>query len=89
MPVVAFIPVRGGSKSIPLKNIKSFCGKPLVYWNLEALQSVEIVTKIVVATDSQQIEDCVSDFGFSKVEIYRRSAANGPVPLKIIWILFT
>lgn len=76
MPVVAFIPVRGGSKSIPLKNIKSFCGKPLVYWNLEALQSVEIVTKIVVATDSQQIEDCVSDFGFSKVEIYRRSAAN-------------
>lgn len=76
MPVVAFIPVRGGSKSIPLKNIKSFCGKPLVYWNLEALQSVEIVTKIVVATDSQEIEDCVSDFGFSKVEIYRRSAAN-------------
>ncbi len=76
MSVIAFIPVRGGSKSIPLKNIKSFCGKPLVYWNLESLQSVDVVTKIILATDSQQIEDCVSDFGFSKVEIYRRSASN-------------
>ena len=35
---VAFIPVRCGSKSIPFKNIKDFCGKPLVYWNLLALQ---------------------------------------------------
>lgn len=76
MAVVAFIPVRGGSKSIPMKNIKQFCGKPLVYWNIEALQSVDLITKIVVATDSQTIEDYVNSFGFDKVEIYRRSSAN-------------
>ena len=35
---VALIPVRGGSKSIPLKNIKIFCGKPLVYWTIKAAQ---------------------------------------------------
>ena len=37
MSVIAFIPARGGSKSIPEKNIKFFCGKPLIYWNLHEL----------------------------------------------------
>ena len=41
--VVAFIPVRGGSKSIPLKNIKPLCNKPLVCWNIEALEACELV----------------------------------------------
>ena len=34
--VIAFIPIRGGSKSIPFKNIKLFCGKPLAYWTIKA-----------------------------------------------------
>ena len=74
--VTAFIPVRGGSKSIPLKNIREFCGKPLVYWNISALQASGLVDKIVVATDSDLIETTVRTFGFDKVEIYRRSAEN-------------
>ena len=41
--VIAFIPVRGGSKSIPFKNIKPFCGKPLVCWNIEALEQCDEV----------------------------------------------
>lgn len=73
---IAFIPVRGGSKSIPLKNIKEFCGKPLVYWNLKALQQTNQVDAIVVATDSVEIEQTVLGFGFDKVEIYKRSAQN-------------
>lgn len=74
--VVAFIPVRGGSKSIPLKNIKSFCGKPLVYWNLIALEQAEEVDRIVVATDSDEIADVVQQFHLSKVVVYRRSQEN-------------
>lgn len=74
--IIAFIPVRGGSKSIPLKNIKDFCGKPLVYWNLKELQSVAAVNQIVVATDSEQIELTVKSFEFSKVIVYRRSVEN-------------
>ena len=73
---IAFIPVRGGSKSIPLKNIKLFCGKPLVYWNVAALQATSSVNKIVVATDSLQIKESVASFGFSKVELYDRKAEN-------------
>lgn len=74
--IIAFIPVRGGSKSIPLKNIKLFCGKPLVYWNIEALERVEKIDEIIVATDSQEIERVVTDFGFSKVRLYQRSKEN-------------
>ena len=66
MAVIAFIPVRGGSKSIPLKNIKSFCGKPLIYWNLKALEEAPSVDRVVVSTDSQAIRDVVESFGFSK-----------------------
>ena len=47
--VIAFIAVRGGSKSIPLKNIKPFCGKPLVCWNIEALEQCQDVDEIIVA----------------------------------------
>lgn len=74
--IVGFIPVRGGSKSIPFKNIKSFCGKPLVYWMIEALHNCNEVSNIVVATDSIEIEDVVNKFNLPKVSIYRRSIEN-------------
>lgn len=74
--VIAFIPVRGGSKSIPLKNIKLFCGKPLVCWNIEALEACEQVDEIIVATDSDKIEETVISQHYRKTKIYRRSAKN-------------
>lgn len=74
--IIAFIPVRGGSKSIPLKNIKLLHGKPLVYWSIEALQKINKIDQIVVATDSKIIEDTVNSFGFNKVTIYHRLLEN-------------
>lgn len=76
MKTIAFIPVRGGSKSIPLKNIKPFCGKPLVCWNIEALEKCTLVDEIVVATDSDDIWQTVSSRNYNKVTLYRRSAEN-------------
>lgn len=76
MKTVAFIPARGGSKSIPLKNIKSFCGKPLICWNIEALERCSLVDEIVVATDSDKIEDVVSKYNYLKTKVYRRSSEN-------------
>ena len=73
---IAFIPVRGGSKSIPLKNINHFCGKPLVYWTVKALENCYNVDKVVVATDSLEIKNTVKQFGFQKVEIYDRDQQN-------------
>lgn len=76
MKKIAFIPVRGGSKSIPLKNIKPFCGKPLVCWNIEALEKCNEVDEVVVATDSEEIWNTVAEQGYKKTVLYRRSAEN-------------
>jgi len=73
---VAFIPVRCGSKSIPFKNIKDFCGKPLVYWNLLALENAKSIDKVIVATDCDEIKDVVKSFDFKKVEVYDRDKEN-------------
>lgn len=73
---IAFIPLRGGSKSIPFKNIKNFCGKPLSYWVIKALQESGIIEEIIIATDSDGIRKVISDFGFSKVSFYKRSPEN-------------
>ena len=74
--VIAFIPVRGGSKSIPLKNIKPLCGKPLVCWNIEALEVCPQVDEVIVATDSDEIWKTVESRNYKKTKLYRRSAEN-------------
>jgi len=76
MAVIGFIPARGGSKSIPRKNVKEFCGKPLLFWVTKALSGSVQVNKVVVATDCPEIEQVVAGFNLPKVEIYRRDAEN-------------
>lgn len=79
---VAFIPVRGGSKSIPLKNIKEIHGRPLVYWTVAAACDCRSIDKVYVATDSKDIKICVEKFcsedydRFGKVKVIDRSAAS-------------
>lgn len=75
---VAFIPVRGGSKSIPLKNIKPICGKPLVYWTVKAACECRYIDKVYVSTDSEAIRNAVQRFageitGADKIEVIGRS----------------
>lgn len=73
---VAFIPVRGGSKSIPLKNIRPICGRPLVYWTVSAACGCASIDKVFVATDSNAIKEAVEGFSLDKVEVIGRSAAS-------------
>ena len=76
MRTVAFIPVRGGSKSIPGKNIKLLCCKPLIYWTVLSAQNKSSVDEVVIATDSDEIADVVRSFCFDKVVIYYRKKEN-------------
>ncbi len=76
MSVIAFIPVRGGSKSIPLKNIRPFCGKPLVYWTAKAANDAVCVDKVIIASDSRKILNTARSFGLEKVSLYERDPAN-------------
>lgn len=77
---VAFIPVRGGSKSIPLKNIKNIFGKPLVFWTIRAACGCSNIDKVFVATDSDKIRTVVDEIkseeqiaGYGKIEVIGRS----------------
>ena len=73
---IAFVPARCGSKAIRFKNIKEFCGKPLIYWNLFALENAKEIDEVYVATDCVEISEVVEAFGFSKVKIYIRDREN-------------
>ena len=57
----AFIPVRAGSKSIKLKNIRPIAGKPLVCWALEAACCCEAIREIYVSTDGPTVRQCVAE----------------------------
>jgi pseudaminic acid cytidylyltransferase len=54
---LAVIPARGGSKRIPRKNIKLFCGKPMIAWSIEAALQSGCFDEVVVSTDDQEIAD--------------------------------
>lgn len=71
---VAFIPVRGGSKSIPLKNIKLLNNKPLIYWVTKACQNCDFIDKIYISTDSKEIREVAENLNFDKVVVIGRSA---------------
>ena len=60
---VAIIPARGGSKRIPRKNIKDFCGKPMIAWSIEAAKTSGCFDKIIVSTDDQEIASIARQWG--------------------------
>lgn len=63
MSTVAIIPARGGSKRIPRKNIKEFCGKPMIAWSIEAARKSGCFDRIVVSTDDAEIAEVAGQFG--------------------------
>lgn len=60
---IGIITARGGSKRIPLKNIKTFAGKPMIAWPLAAAQAAKIFDHIVVSTDSEEIAEIARGYG--------------------------
>ena len=60
---VAVIPARGGSKRIPGKNIRPFCGKPMMAWSIEAAQSCGCFDRIILSTDDPQIAEVGRSLG--------------------------
>lgn len=63
MNIVAIIPARGGSKGIPRKNIKNFCGKPLIAWSIEEALKSQYVSKVYVSTEDKEIAEIAQKFG--------------------------
>ena len=64
---IAIITARGGSKRIPRKNIKSFCGKPIIEYSIKAALDSGIFDEVMVSTDDKEI-----------AEVALRAGANVP-----------
>ncbi|WP_457598103.1 pseudaminic acid cytidylyltransferase [Hydrogenimonas sp.] len=60
---VAIIPARGGSKRIPRKNIKPFCGKPLIAYSIETALNTGLFEKVIVSTDDEEIAKISQSYG--------------------------
>jgi pseudaminic acid cytidylyltransferase len=60
---IAIIPARGGSKRIPRKNIKLFCGKPMIAWSIDAALQSRCFDQVIVSTDDVEVADVARQYG--------------------------
>jgi N-acylneuraminate cytidylyltransferase len=72
---LAVIPARGGSKRIPRKNIKRFCGKPMIAWSIEAALQSGCFDQVIVSTDDAEISDVARQCG-AQVPFIRPAALS-------------
>ena len=63
MKIIALIPARGGSKGIPNKNIKLFCGEPLIKYSIDIANKCHHISDVIVSTDSSSIADIAKKCG--------------------------
>jgi CMP-N,N'-diacetyllegionaminic acid synthase len=61
--VLAIIPARGGSKGIPRKNIVDLCGKPLIAYSIEVALKSNMITRVVVSTEDEEIAEVSKAYG--------------------------
>ncbi len=76
MPSLAIITARGGSKRIPRKNVRPFCGKPIIVYSIEAALNAGVFTEVMVSTDDAQIAKTAALAGAS-VPFLRSNATAG------------
>ena len=60
---IAIIPARGGSKRIPRKNIKAFCGQPMIAYAIKAAQASDLFEHVLVSTDDAEIQTIANNLG--------------------------
>ncbi len=70
MKSIAIITARGGSKRVPRKNIKEFCGKPILAYSIEAAKSSGCFDTVMVSTDDEEIAEIAKEYG-AEVPFYR------------------
>ncbi len=82
MSRIAIIPARGGSKRIPRKNIKEFCGKPILAYSVEAALNSKLFDEVMVSTDDKEIAGIAKKYGASVPFLRSAETANDFAILK-------
>lgn len=73
---IAIITARGGSKRIPKKNIREFCGKPILAYSIQAAIESQLFDEVMVSTDSMEIAEIARKYG-AKIPFLRSSKTSG------------
>lgn len=76
MRKIAIITARGGSKRIPRKNIREFCGKPILAYSIEAAVESKLFDTVMVSTDDEEIAQIARSYG-AEVPFYRSESTAG------------
>ncbi len=76
MRKIAIITARGGSKRIPRKNIKEFCGKPILAYSIEAARTSGLFDTVMVSTDDREIAELARKYG-AEVPFFRSERTAG------------
>ena len=88
LTVLGVTPARGGSKSIPGKNVYPLAGKPLIVWTLEAGQRSVLLDRIVVSTDDEEIAEVSREAGAEVImrpaELATDTAHTEPVLVHVL-----
>jgi len=82
MSRIAIIPARGGSKRIPRKNIKEFCGKPILAYSIEAALDSKLFDEVMVSTDDAEIAEIAKKYGAAVPFLRSSETANDFAILK-------
>lgn len=80
--VLALIPARGGSKSIPRKNLVPLLGKPLIGWAIEVALAAQLVSRVIVSTDDEEIAGVALEYG-AEVPFMRPAEISGDLALDV------
>ena len=73
---IAIITARGGSKRIPKKNIKEFCGKPIISYSIKQAIESNIFDEVMVSTDDEEIAEIAKKYGASVPFMRSKKNAN-------------
>ena len=82
---LGLICVRGNSKGVKNKNIKKFCGKPLIYWTINQLKKLRRINRIIVSTDSEKIALIAEKFGAEILFMRPKKLAKSNSPEWEVW----
>ncbi|MDR1881446.1 MAG: acylneuraminate cytidylyltransferase family protein [Prevotella sp.] len=87
MHTIAIIPARGGSKGIPRKNIKEFCGKPLIAWSIETALGAKHIDEVYLSTEDEEIAETGKKYG-AKISMRSKYLSTDSVTTKEVLIDF-
>jgi len=82
--IIAIVPARGGSKTVPKKNIRLLNGKPLIYYTIKEAQSSKFVQRVLVSTEDREIAEIATEYG-TKVIMRPPELAQDDTPSLLVY----